>query len=201
MSSKPVIVSQDMTPVHLRANRSAFAMWFGRTILRVLGWRVEGEIPNLERILIIGAPHTSNWDFVYAMAAILGLNIKLRWLGKHTIFKPGVSWFMEWLGGIPVNRGKPESIVDNVARLVEQDKGIVIGLAPEGTRKKVETWKTGFLRIAEAIDCKIFIIGLDFPGKRIVLDQLFEPTGDYDADIATLQEFYRRYEAKYPDQF
>ncbi|MDC0088799.1 1-acyl-sn-glycerol-3-phosphate acyltransferase [Porticoccaceae bacterium] len=201
MSSKPVIVSQDMTPVHLRANRSAFAMWFGRTILRVLGWRVEGEIPNLERILIIGAPHTSNWDFVYAMAAILGLNIKLRWLGKHTIFKPGVTWFMEWLGGIPVNRGKPESIVDNVARLVEQDKGIVIGLAPEGTRKKVETWKTGFLRIAEAIDCKIFIIGLDFPGKRIVLDQLFEPTGDYDADIATLQAFYRRYEAKYPDQF
>ncbi|MDA9240752.1 1-acyl-sn-glycerol-3-phosphate acyltransferase [bacterium] len=201
MSSKPVIVSQDMTPVHLRANRSAFAMWFGRTILRLLGWRVEGEIPNLERILIIGAPHTSNWDFVYAMAAILGLNIKLRWLGKHTIFKPGVTWFMEWLGGIPVNRGKPESIVDNVARLVEQDKGIVIGLAPEGTRKKVETWKTGFLRIAEAIDCKIFIIGLDFPGKRIVLDQLFEPTGDYDADIATLQAFYRRYEAKYPDQF
>ncbi|MDA7853070.1 1-acyl-sn-glycerol-3-phosphate acyltransferase [Porticoccaceae bacterium] len=201
MSSKPVIVSQDMTPVHLRANRSAFAMWFGRTILRVLGWRVEGEIPNLERILIIGAPHTSNWDFVYAMAAILALNIKLRWLGKHTIFKPGVTWFMEWLGGIPVNRSKPESIVDNVARLVEKDKGIVIGLAPEGTRKKVETWKTGFLRIAEAIDCKIFIIGLDFPGKRIVLDQLFEPTGDYDADIATLQAFYRRYEAKYPDQF
>ena len=201
MSSKPVIVSQDMTPVHLRANRSAFAMWFGRTILRVLGWRVEGEIPNLERILIIGAPHTSNWDFVYAMAAILALNIKLRWLGKHTIFKPGVTWFMEWLGGIPVNRSKPESIVDNVARLGEKDKGIVIGLAPEGTRKKVETWKTGFLRIAEAIDCKIFIIGLDFPGKRIVLDQLFEPTGDYDADIATLQAFYRRYEAKYPDQF
>lgn len=157
MSSKPVIVSQDMTPVHLRANRSAFAMWFGRTILRVLGWRVEGEIPNLERILIIGAPHTSNWDFVYAMAAILALNIKLRWLGKHTIFKPGVTWFMEWLGGIPVNRSKPESIVDNVARLVEKDKGIVIGLAPEGTRKKVETWKTGFLRIAEAIDCKILL--------------------------------------------
>jgi 1-acyl-sn-glycerol-3-phosphate acyltransferase len=201
MSSKIAPVSQDMTPVHLRANRSAFAMWFGRTVLRVFGWHVEGEIPNHERLLIIGAPHTSNWDFVYAMAAILGLNIKLRWLGKHTIFMPGVRWFMEWLGGIPVNRGQPESIVDNVARLVAKDKGIVIGLAPEGTRKKVATWKTGFLRIADAIDCKIFLIGLDFPGKRIVLDQMFEPTGDHDADIATLQEFYSRYEGKYPDQF
>ena len=187
--------------MHLRANRSAFAMWFGRTLLRVFGWRVEGKIPDLERVLIIGAPHTSNWDFVYAMAAILGLNIKLRWLGKHTIFMPGVTWFMEWLGGIPVNRGQPEFIVDNVARLVAKDKGLVIGLAPEGTRKKVETWKTGFLRIADAIDCQIFLVGLDFPGKRIVLDQMFEPTGDHDADIATLQEFYGRYEGKYPDQF
>lgn len=201
MNSKPVIVSQDMTPMHLRANRSAFAQWFGKSVLRVFGWRIEGEIPNLERVLIIGAPHTSNWDFVYAMAAILGLNLKLRWLGKHTIFKPGVTWFMNWLGGIPVNRGQPETIIDNVARLVEQDKGIVIGLAPEGTRKKVEKWKTGFLRIAEATDCKIFLVGLDFPGKRIVLDRLFEPSGDYDADIATLQEFYRGYTGKYPDQF
>ena len=108
---------------------------------------------------------------------------------------------MEWLGGIPVNRGQPESIVDSVARLVAKDKGIVIGLAPEGTRKKVATWKTGFLRIADAIDCKIFLIGLDFPNKRIVLDQMFEPTGDHDADIAALQEFYSRYEGKYPDQF
>jgi len=201
MNSKTVIASEEMTPVHLRAKRSVLAQKFGRTILRIMGWRVVGEIPSHERILIIGAPHTSNWDFVLAMAAILALNLKLRWLGKHTIFKPGVRWFMDWLGGIPVNRGQPESIVDNVARLVEQDKGIVIGLAPEGTRKKVEKWKTGFLRIAEAIDCKIFLVGLDFPSKRIVLDQLFQPTGDYDADIATLQAFYRRYQGKYPDQF
>ena len=87
------------------------------------------------------------------------------------------------------------------SKLVLWGIGIVIGLAPEGTRKKVETWKTGFLRIADAIDCKIFLIGLDFPNKRIVLDQMFEPTGDYDADIATLQEFYGRYQGKYPDQF
>ena len=201
MTKKQVSVSQDQTPVHLRANRSAFAQWFGRTVLDVFGWRVVGELPNLERVLVIGAPHTSNLDFVYAMAAILGLNLKLRWLGKHTIFKFGVTWFMNWLGGIPVNRGKPESIVENVARLVERDKGIIIGMAPEGTRKKVEKWKTGFLRISTALDCPLFLVGLDFPNKLIVLDQLFYPTGDNDADIATLKAFYGKYTGKYPDQF
>ncbi len=201
MTKKQVSVSQDQTPVHLRANRSAFAQWFGRTVLDVFGWRVVGELPNLERVLVIGAPHTSNWDFVYAMAAILGLNLKLRWLGKHTIFKFGVTWFMNWLGGIPVNRGKPESIVENVARLVERDKGIIIGMAPEGTRKKVEKWKTGFLRISTALDCPLFLVGLDFPNKLIVLDQLFYPTGDNDPDIATLKAFYGKYTGKYPDQF
>ena len=201
MTKKQVSVSQDQTPVHLRANRSAFAQWFGRTVLDVFGWRVVGELPNLERVLVIGAPHTSNWDFVYAMAAILGLNLKLRWLGKHTIFKFGVTWFMNWLGGIPVNRGKPESIVENVARLVERDKGIIIGMAPEGTRKKVEKWKTGFLRISTALDCPLFLVGLDFPNKLIVLDQLFYPTGDNDADIATLKAFYGKYTGKYADQF
>ena len=201
MTKKQVSVSQDQTPVHLRANRSAFAQWFGRTVLDVFGWRVVGELPNLERVLVIGAPHTSNWDFVYAMAAILGLNLKLRWLGKHTIFKFGVTWFMNWLGGIPVNRGKPESIVENVARLVERDKGIIIGMAPEGTRKKVEKWKTGFLRISTVIDCPLFLVGLDFPNKLIVLDQLFYTTGDNDADIATLKAFYGKYTGKYPDQF
>jgi 1-acyl-sn-glycerol-3-phosphate acyltransferase len=200
MSKKPMAVSQEQCPVHLRANRGAFAQWFGRSVLRLFGWRVEGQIPNLKRILIIGAPHTSNWDFVYAMAAILGLNIRLRWLGKHSIFKPGVRWFMDWLGGIPVNRSEPESIVENVTKLVERENGIVIGLAPEGTRKKVTKWKTGFLRIAEATECTIVMIGLDFADKRVVLGDSFEPTGDHEADLAAIMAHYKRYNGKYPDK-
>ena len=111
MGDKPRVVCGQQCPEHLRANRSALAQWCGRSVLKLFGWRVEGRIPNVERLLIIGAPHTSNWDFVYAMATILGLNIRLRWLAKHTIFKPGVRWFMEWLGGIPINRSKPQDVV------------------------------------------------------------------------------------------
>ena len=200
MSDKPRVVSEQQCPEHLRANRSALAQWFGRSVLKLFGWRVEGRIPNVERLLIIGAPHTSNWDFVYAMATILGLNIRLLWLAKHTIFKPGVRWFMEWLGGIPINRSKPQDVVANVARYVERERGIVIALAPEGTRKRVDKWKNGFLRMAEATDCTIFMIGLDFVGKRVVLGETFEPTGDHEADLATIMEHYKRYNGKFPDR-
>ena len=200
MSDKPLVVSQQQCPEHLRANRSAFSQWFGRTILKLFGWHVEGQIPNLKRILIIGAPHTSNWDFVYAMATILGLNLRLRWLGKHSIFKPGVRWFMKWLGGIPINRSKPQDIVKNIAKLVEREKGIVIGLAPEGTRNKVEKWKNGFLLMAEATDCTIFMIGMDYLGKRVVLGDSFKPTGNHEADLASIMDYYQRFNGKYPDK-
>ena len=136
MGIKTPTVHQDQTPVHLRANRGAVSRWLGRTVLRVLGWRVEGQIPDLKRLLVIGAPHTSNWDFVLAMATILGLNLRMRWLAKHTIFKRGVVWFMEWLGGIPTDRTQPQAIVERVARLARKGKGVVIGIRQRGPVKK-----------------------------------------------------------------
>ena len=136
MSFTGYSVTQEQVPQHLRANRSTLTRWFGRTILNVFGWQVVGSIPDIKRVLIIVAPHTSNWDFVFAMAAVLGLNLRVRWLGKHTIFKPGAVWFMRWLGGIPTNREQPEDIVQYVANLSNSEEGVAIGLAPEGTRKK-----------------------------------------------------------------
>ena len=90
-----IVVSQEQVPHHLRGNRSRLSRWLGRSVLKIMGWRVEGSIPDLKRFILIGAPHTSNWDFVLAMAAILGLNLRMRWMAKHTIFKPGVVWLME----------------------------------------------------------------------------------------------------------
>jgi 1-acyl-sn-glycerol-3-phosphate acyltransferase len=163
-----------------------------------MGWRVEGSIPDLKRFILIGAPHTSNWDFVLAMAAILGLNLRMRWMAKHTIFKPGVVWFMEWLGGIATDRTNPKTIVDNVARIAKQEKGVIIGLTPEGTRKKVEKWKTGFLRIAKTLDCPILMVGLNFPGKIIFIGDLYHPSGDNDADLVAIKEYYRSISRKAP---
>ena len=89
MPNKGYPATQEQVPEHLRGTRGALARCFGRTVLNLFGWRVVGNIPNVKRLLIIAAPHTSNWDFVFAMAAVLGLNLRVRWLGKHTIFKPG----------------------------------------------------------------------------------------------------------------
>jgi len=198
-NQQPLHTSQ--CPEHLRANRTAFTQWFGKTFLRLMGWRVEGSIANAERVLITAAPHTSNWDAVLGIAAVLGLNVRLHFLGKHTIFVPGFKWFMRWLGGIPVNRKTPEGVIDHVNQLVDKYDGMVIVLAPEGTRKKAEKWKTGFLRIAQANNCKIQMGALDFPNKRIVLGDVYDPTGDNHADIENIKNWYAPYKGKFPDQF
>jgi 1-acyl-sn-glycerol-3-phosphate acyltransferase len=173
MAKKLPTFEKHQVPEHLRANRSAFTRWFGKTFLRVFGWRVEGSITNTERVLITAAPHTSNWDAVLGIAAVLGLNVRLHFLAKHSIFVPGLRWFMRWLGGI----------------------------APEGTRKKAEKWKTGFLRIAEASSCQIQMGALDFENKRIVLGDLYQPTGDNQADIHNIKQWYTQFKGKFPDQF
>lgn len=201
MSKKVTPVSQDQCPEHLRTNRSALTRWFGRTFYRSIGWTLEGKIADVERVLIIAAPHTSNWDFVYGITAVLGINARVRWLGKHTIFQFGLGIVMRWLGGIPVNRDKPDAVMGYVDAAVEKDKGVVIVVAPEGTRKKSKKWKTGFLRIAEKNNCKIQMGALDFPTKRIVLGDMFEPTGDNEADIAAIIKYYGQFKGRYPDQF
>ena len=201
MAKKTPTFENNLVPEHLRANRSAFTRWFGKSFLRFFGWRVEGSIANAERVLITAAPHTSNWDAVLGLAAVLGLNVRLHFLGKHTIFVPGLKWFMRWLGGIPVNRQNPEGVIEHVNQLVDKHEGIVIVIAPEGTRKKAEKWKTGFLRIAKASQCTIQMGALDFVNKRIVLGDMYEPTGDNQADIKNIKQWYSQYKGKFPEQF
>ena len=108
---------------------------------------------------------------------------------------------MHWLGGIPVNRKNPEGVIEHVNGLVEKYEGIVIVIAPEGTRTKAEKWKSGFLRIAEASNCQIQMGALDFKHKRIVLGDLYEPTGDNQADIKNIKQWYTQFQGKFPDQF
>jgi 1-acyl-sn-glycerol-3-phosphate acyltransferase len=201
MSEKVVPVSQNQCPEHLRTNRSALTRWFGRACYRAIGWKLEGKIADAERVMVVAAPHTSNWDFVFGILVILGINARVRWLGKHTIFKFGVTWFFRWLGGIPVNREQPDEVMGYVDAAVEKDNGLILVMAPEGTRKKVTKWKTGFLRIAKKNKCVIQLGALDFANRRIVLGDVFEPTGDNEADIAAIIEYYSQFTGRHPDQF
>lgn len=201
MSRQVIPVSQEQCPAHLRAKRSALTRWIGRTFYRSIGWNLEGSLADTERLLVVAAPHTSNWDFVFGISMVLGINARIAWLGKHTIFVPGFGWFMRWLGGIPVNRDKPEAVMGYVDEAVKKDNGLIIVVAPEGTREKSKKWKSGFLRIAKNNNCTIQMGALDFPNKRIVLGDVFEPTGDNEADIAAIIQYYNQFEGRYPDQF
>ena len=194
-------VSSNQVPEHLRSNRSSLSQWLGKTILNSLGWKVSGSIPNEERILIVAAPHTSNWDFVIGMGALLGLNAKIKWIGKHTLFKPGIKWFFSWLGGIPVNRNNPASFIEDVTNMIKRDNGLMIGVAPEGTRKKITRWKTGFLRIAKLTQSKILFIAIDEPSKTIRIENsLFIPTEDRENDLTLVKNYFKKFKGINPEQ-
>jgi 1-acyl-sn-glycerol-3-phosphate acyltransferase len=179
-------------PERFLAQRNRLLSYVGTGLLSVTGWKVTGQIPDMKKLLVILAPHTSNWDFVYGMAMVLSLKIKIYWLGKHSIFKKGVTRLLKSLGGIPVNRNDSKNIINDV---------LDIGLSPEGTRKKAEKWKSGFLRIAQSMECPILLVAIDYPSKEISFRELFYPTGDNQRDIEYLKKYYKDFMGKIPEHF
>lgn len=200
MSKKTARISESQIPERLRGSRSRILRKIGRFGINISGWTIKGNVPDEERIVLIAAPHTSNWDFVLAMLAIFGLNIKLRWLGKHSIFKPGFKIFFEWLGGIPVYRDNPSTLIESIVDIVKKEKSIVIAMTPEGTRKKVKRWKTGFLRIAKQTQSKILLISIDASTKSIEIGKIFNPTGDNEEDLAFIQKYYSSFRGINPQK-
>jgi 1-acyl-sn-glycerol-3-phosphate acyltransferase len=186
-------------PKQFQGNRTKVFQKCSSLVLSAAGWSVKGQIPNECRLIITAAPHTSNWDFVLAMLCIISLNIKVRWLGKSSIFKPGFKWFFHWLGGIPVNRDNPASLIDDVATIVKNDNGIIICVTPEGSRKKVTRWKTGFLRIAELTDSKILLVSINAPTRTVHIGKIFKPSGDKDKDVLAVKSYYKPFQGINPE--
>ena len=150
-------------------------------------WRIEGDIPNLRKLVIIAAPHTSNWDFVVGIAAKLGLGLRVTFLGKDSLFRFPLGPLMRMWGGIPVDRSASHDVVSGiVAEFARRDR-LVLALAPEGTRKKVERWRTGFYHIAHAAGVPIVPVALNFGARVIQIGAPFATTGDVEADLRLLQ--------------
>jgi 1-acyl-sn-glycerol-3-phosphate acyltransferase len=182
-----------------RGNRAS--RFLGRTVLRAMGWRVVGEFPNVPKLVAIVAPHTSNWDFVVGIVTVIALGLDFHFLGKDTLFKPPLGWFVRFMGGIPVDRKAAGGVVDSVvARMAAADR-LFLALSPEGTRRKVERWKTGFHRIALGASAPIWPVGLDYAQKAVVLMPLFTPTDDAEADLRALQALFSPGMARYPEMF
>ncbi|XXX78754.1 lysophospholipid acyltransferase family protein [Sorangium sp. So ce134] len=150
------------------------------------------------KAVLIAWPHTSNWDFPFTLAVSYVLDLEFSWLGKHTLFEPPFGPFFKWLGGIPVDRRDRNNLVAAVVDVLKQHDELKLIIAPEGTRSRTKRWKTGFYYVALGAGVPIILGYLDFPKKRGGILQVFYPTGDIEADIATIRRHYEGIEGKHP---
>jgi 1-acyl-sn-glycerol-3-phosphate acyltransferase len=179
--------------------RNLLAEWVGRMALKLMGWRIDGELPTLDKFVVIGAHHTSNWDFVIFIAVKFVLRLNARWFGKHTIFCWPFGALMRLWGGIAIRRERQGNTVDQAVQAFSEHKQFVLILSPEGTRKKVERWKMGFYHIALGAGVPIILGALDYQNRRVVIGPSFMPTGDEAADLKAILVFFRPFTPKKPE--
>lgn len=172
--------------------------FIGRTWLRVFGWKLDSARELPPRFVFIAAPHTSNWDFPFMMATAWSLDVRIRWLGKHTLFQGPFGRFFTWMGGVPVDRRSPHGLVKQVVDRFSLEDEMILGVPPEGTRSKVDYWKSGFYHIAYGAKVPVGMGYLDFEKRRCGIGGFFTPTGDVRADMDKVRAFYRDIRGKIP---
>lgn len=141
--------------------------WLAHKVLRARGWRFEGSIPDLPKMIVLGAPHTSNWDFIVFLAAVHAYRIKVKYMGKEGLFRWPFGYFFRALGGIPVSQGKPGGVVGQVVRAFGEYDRMILVIAPEGTRSAAPKWRSGFLHIAREAGVPVVPVSIDAPARVV----------------------------------
>ena len=173
------------------------ALWY----LRVSGWKIEGEVPEEKRFVLIAAPHTSNWDLPLLLAFAAVFDLKISWLGKHSLFAPPLGTIMRALGGIPIVRHKNSNVVDAMVTEFKKRSELVLVVPTEGTRARVDFWKSGFYHIAKGADVPIVPSYLDYGNKRGGFGAAIRPSGNMKHDMQYFRELYADKLGLYPDLF
>ncbi len=164
---------------------------FGVWGLQMLGWTAVMAPPQGKKFVLVGYPHTSNWDFLYALLWGMASGTRFRWVGKKQLFPPVIGVVMKWLGGIPVDRSKAGGdFVTQVARIFDQHDNLWVVVAAEGTRSRSEYWKSGFYYMALEAKVPIALAYLDYSRKEVGIGGYFTPSGHIEADFEQLKGFY-----------
>ena len=174
--------------------------WLARGVMRLCGWRMTGSLPDLPRMVMTAAPHTSNWDFLVGVGAMYAAGFQVSFLGKHTLFRPPLGWVMRWLGGRPVDRASTRGMVAETVAQIQASDRFILALAPEGTRKRVTQWRTGFWRVAKEAGLPIVLGFFDYGTRTVGFGPIIWPN-QLDADLKTIQDFYRTKRARRPELF
>ena len=172
-----------------------------RLMILASGWRFEGALPNLKQFVLIVAPHTSNWDFLVGITAMFALDVRATFLGKDTLFKAPFGFVLRWMGGVPVDRQSPHNVVEQMIGHLKNRERMILALSPEGTRKKIPRWRTGFYWVAVGAGVPIVPMALDFSRKRFIIHPPQTMTGNAEQDMAHLQTFFRADQAFKPNRF
>lgn len=169
-------------------------MSFSKFILKTAGWKVNITVPNFDKCLICVAPHTSNWDFIIGKLAYRSVGRDAGFLMKSTWFFPPMGWIFRAIGGIPVYRNKKPgapSLTQQIVRKFKTMSRLQLAITPEGTRRRVGTWHTGFLHIAWDASVPVCLGVIDFATRTVTIDTVFTPTGNTEADMEAIKSYYR----------
>lgn len=193
--------SQSVSGNHLPLWKGTWYKKICRYILCKAGWQIRGELPDLPKLVVIVAPHTSNWDFILGLLTMFSIGFKAHWLGKHTIFHWPLGKILRKIGGIPVNRTVSHGVINTAVTAFQENEKFVLGMAPEGTRKRVEKWKMGFYYIARKANVPVVLAYLDYKEKVIGFGRTVYLTEKMSDDIKMILSFYRNITPKYKDLF
>ncbi len=173
----------------------------GQIYLKLAGWRCVGTVPE-GKCVIIAAPHTSNWDTPHMLAIAFLTGVKLSWIGKHTLFKNRwANRFFRWLGGIPIRRHLRQNVVQQMAEVFDEHEELILAVSPEGTRGRLDHWKSGFYYIALTAKVPICLGYLDYSRKIGGFGPCLHPTGNVQKDMDRIRAFYIDKKGKHPEQF
>lgn len=173
------------TPILSKLFHYAARFW-----MRVAGWRVNGTLPDLPKYVLIGAPHSSSWDFVLFLGVIFTLRANVRFMGKAELFRPPFGWFFYYCGGVPVDRKKSTGLVEQMVEACHQAQHFILTIAPEGTRHKVAEWKRGFYHIAKGAGIPIVMAVVDGRKREVRIGQVYHPADDIEADMKSITGFF-----------
>ena len=169
-------------------------------LYQLAGWKAAGQLPPDRKFVIVGASHTSNWDFLVFLGTIHALGRQVRFIGKHSLFKWPLGGFMRALGGVPVDRSAPQDLVSQIVSQFDAHEDFALIVAPEGTRSRTSDWKTGFYQIALRASVPIVCAGPDYPTRRGVIGPVIRPTGNYAEDLKPAFQFFRSISPKHPER-
>jgi 1-acyl-sn-glycerol-3-phosphate acyltransferase len=179
---------------------NALSQRFGIFLLWLTGWKVSGILPDTKKAVVIVAPHTSNYDAVVVVGAILALRMKISFFVKHSAFRWPFGGIMRWFGALPVQRDDSQDLVGFSAQKFAEKDELLLAAAPEGTRHAASHWKTGFYWIAMRAQVPVVMVGLDYAKKEILILKTLMPSGDIDADMAVIIRRYRGITACRPER-